>query len=98
MRCRVCNEFVEDIVEHKELVHKARRRSNKVRTCPICNYRGHQLVGFIYHMMKEHNDMSYGTVENYKCDDCDFQSCYPWTVQKHSQRVHGTCRGVLFVL
>ena len=60
-----------------------------MRTCPICNFRGHQLVGFIYHMMKEHNDMSYGTVEIYKCDDCDFQSCYPWTVQKHTQRVHG---------
>ena len=80
---------MDDIIAHKAEMHPEIREKTKVRICPICNYRGHQLTTFVYHMMVEHNDTSFGTVDVYKCSICDFQSCFQGTVKRHARDVHG---------
>ena len=101
VRCKYCDEVVDDIVTHKTKMHPDIREKTKVRICPICNFRGHQLTTFVYHMMVEHNDTSHGTVQIYKCDSCDFQSCFQGAIKRHTRDVHGKCnvsdlqRGIL---
>ena len=82
-------ETTEDIVEHMELMHEDIQRKTRVRICPVCEYRSHQKVGFVYHMMVKHNDESYGTVQIYKCDKCEFQTPYACISRKHTKLVHG---------
>ena len=89
VRCKYCDAVVDDIVTHKMEMHPEIREKTKVRICPICNYRGHQLTTFIYHMMVEHNDTSHGIVQIYKCNSCDFQSCFQGAIQRHTRDVHG---------
>ena len=103
VRCKYCDEVVDDIVTHKAEMHPNIKEKTKVRICPICNYRGHQLTTFVYHMMVEHNDTSHGTVDIHKCNSCDFQSCFQGAIQRHTRDVHGECivrnlQPVVFVL
>ena len=64
-------------------------KQRKVRVCPICGYIGYHRSPFVWHMIDKHNDTSYGTVEMHKCDQCNFQSCYLPTLNKHKKTVHG---------
>ena len=89
VRCKYCDEVVDDIVAHKAEMHGDIKERTRVRVCPTCGYRGHQLTTFIYHMMVEHNDTSHGTVDIFRCSYCDFQSCFQGAIQKHAKDVHG---------
>ena len=88
MQCDICHKTFKNriiLAKHKKEIHQGKKiiKDFKTATCEICNYTG-KLRDVLTHKEYSHPD----SLQNYKCDSCDFESILKEELQKHQKTEH----------